>query len=52
MQQAVARIAKGNEVLLSILARLTSKLLMVNLEIRHRAASLTTPAVATQHLLS
>jgi hypothetical protein len=42
---------EGNQILLGILASVASKLLMVDFQMRHRAARLTPPAVATQHPL-
>jgi hypothetical protein len=51
MRSGVARTAKRDQVLLRIVTRTAAKFLVVNLEIRHRAARLTTPAVAMQDLL-
>jgi len=48
----VARSAKCNEVLLGVIAGLTTELLVVDFEVRHRAAQLTPPAVPAQHLLA
>jgi hypothetical protein len=47
---SVAGNAKGNKVLLRIIAGVAAKLPVVNFQVRHRAARLTTPAVAAQHL--
>ncbi|SPF44439.1 hypothetical protein SBA1_530075 [Candidatus Sulfotelmatobacter kueseliae] len=52
MRIGVARSAKGDKVLLRIIAGVTAKLLVVNFQVRHRAARLTTPAVAAQDLLT
>jgi len=52
MCSSVARSAHGYKVLLGITARVTTKLFVVNFQVRHRAAGLTPPAVATQHLLA
>lgn len=51
MRISVARSAKGNKVLLGIIAGVTTKLFVMDLQVRHRAARLTTPAVAAQDLL-
>ena len=40
-----------DEIQLGIFARMAAKFLMVNLQVRHRAARLTPPAIAPQHLL-
>ena len=50
MRSGVARSAKGNEVLLGIIAGLTAKLFVVNFQVRHSPTRLTPPAIATQHL--
>jgi len=50
MQGCVASIAQHDQVFVRIVARVTSKVLMVNLKVGHRAAELTSPTVATQHL--
>jgi len=42
--------AERNKVRFRIIAGLAAKLLVVNLKVGHRAAGLTSPAVATQHL--
>jgi hypothetical protein len=47
----VARSAERNQVLFGIVAGATAKLLVMDLQVRHRAAQLTSPAVATQDLL-
>jgi len=46
MQAGVARRAKCNQVLLTIITGMTAELLVVNFEIRHRAASLASPAIS------
>jgi hypothetical protein len=51
MCTGVARRAKCNKVLVGIIAGLAAKLFVVNLQVRHRAARLTPPAIATQNLL-
>jgi hypothetical protein len=43
---------KRNQVLLRIVAGLAAKFFVMNLEIRHRAARLASPAVATEHLVA
>ena len=48
----VARSAKRNEVLLGVIAGLAAKFLVVDFQVRHRAAQLTPPAVAPQNLLA
>ena len=48
---SVARNAKGNKVLLRIIAGVAAKLFVMDLQVRHRAARLTPPAVTTQDLL-
>ncbi len=50
MRGSVARTAKCNEVVFGIDTAVTAKLFVVNLQIRHRPARLTSPAIATQHL--
>ena len=44
--------AEGDQILFGIVPRLAAKLLVVNLEIRHRAARLASPAVAAEHLVA
>jgi len=46
MQAGVARRAKCNQVLLTIITGMTAELLVVNFEIRHRAASLASPVIS------
>jgi hypothetical protein len=46
MQAGVADSTKGDQVLLGIIARLAAKFLVVNLKIRHCAATLASPAIA------
>jgi hypothetical protein len=43
--------AQANQVLLRIGTSVAAKFLVVNFQIRHRAARLTPPAIATQNLL-
>jgi hypothetical protein len=50
MHCGVASIAQYDQVFLRVIARVTSKVLMVNLKVGHRAAELASPTVATQHL--
>jgi hypothetical protein len=52
MRFRVALCAQGDQVQLGIVAGLTAKLLVVNFQVRHRAARLTPPAIPTQNLLS
>jgi hypothetical protein len=51
MNAFVTQGAQSDEIELRIFARMAAKFLMVNLQVRHRAARLTPPAVPTQHLL-
>ena len=51
MRTGVACGAECNQVLLGIIAGMTPKLFVVDLQVRHPAARLTLPAIATQHLL-
>jgi hypothetical protein len=51
MGRFVAPGAERNQVLFGVVAGVAAKLFVVDFEVRHRAAELTTPAVATQHLL-
>jgi hypothetical protein len=44
--------AEGNEVLVRVAPAMTAKLFVVNFEVRHRTAELTTPIVTTQDLLA
>jgi hypothetical protein len=43
--------AERDQVVFGIKARVASKLFVMNLQVRHSAARLTPPAIATQHLL-
>src|ERR1017187_9647418 len=43
--------AERDEVFFGIVARLATKLFVMDFQVRHRAARLTSPAIATQHLL-
>jgi len=51
MCTGVACGAECNQVLLGIIAGMTPKLFVVDLQVRHRAARLTPPGIATQDLL-
>jgi len=51
MRTGVAGGAECNQVLLGIIAGMTPKLFVVDLQVRHRAARLTPPGIATQDLL-
>jgi len=51
MRTVVARSAKCDEVALGIIAGVAAELFVVNVQVRHRAAGLTAPAVSTQNLL-
>ena len=44
--------AKGDQILLGVVAALAAKCLVVNLKIRHRAATLASPTVSTEYLLT
>ena len=46
----VASVAKCNQVVFAIAARLTAELLVVNLEICHSSAALTSPPISAQDL--
>jgi hypothetical protein len=48
----VADRAECNEIPFGIVARVATKLFVMDFQVRQRAAELTTPAIATQHLLS
>ena len=52
MRLTVACCTQRDQVQLRIFAGLAAKLLMVDFQLRHRAAGLTPPAVATQNLLA
>jgi predicted thioesterase len=52
MRPPVALVAKGNEVMLGIFARVAAKLLVVDLQAGHTTAGLTPPSVSLQHLTS
>jgi hypothetical protein len=43
---------ESDQVLFSVVARLAAKLLVVDFQVQHRAARLTTPPIATQHSLA
>ena len=51
MRRCVACSTKCNKVVVGIIAGVTPKLFVVNFKIRHRAARLTSPPIATQNLL-
>jgi hypothetical protein len=51
MHIPMARGTKGNRVLLGIVSGMATKFLVVNLQIRDRAARLAPPAIPAQHLL-
>ena len=42
--------AERNQILFRIVPRLAAKMIVVDFQARHRAARLTSPAIATQHL--
>jgi hypothetical protein len=44
--------AEGDQVLFSIVTRMAAKFLVVDFQVRHGAARLTSPAIATQDLLA
>jgi hypothetical protein len=48
----MTRCAERNQIGFRIIASLAAKLLMMEFQIRHRAAQLTAPSIPTQHLLS
>ena len=51
MSAGVTLGTERDEIQLGIFARMAAKFLVVNLQVRHRAAQLTPPAIATQNLL-
>ena len=51
MSPGVTLATERDEIQLGIFARMAAKFLMVNLQVRHRAARLTPPAIAPQNLL-
>jgi hypothetical protein len=51
MHAGMAPGAHCDQVLLGVVARMAAKLFVVDLQVRHRAARLTPPAVAPQNLL-
>ena len=52
MGRVVTYRAERDEVLFRVTTGLAVELDVMNLQVRHRATRLTTPAIATQHLLS
>ncbi len=51
MSECVTVIAECDQVFFRIIAGVAAKLLVVNFQVRHRAADLTSPAVAAKDLL-
>jgi hypothetical protein len=51
MHAGMALRAERDQVLLGVVAGMAAKLLMVDLQVRHRAARLTPPAITTEDLL-
>lgn len=51
MQGSMTGVAERNQVLFRVISGATAKLLVVDLQIRHRTACLTAPQVPAQHLL-
>jgi hypothetical protein len=51
MHAGMALRAERDQVLLGVVARMAAKPFVVDLQVRHRAARLTPPAVAPQNLL-
>ena len=51
MSECVTVIAKCNQVFFRVIAGLAAKFLVVNFQVYHRAARLTTPTVASQDML-
>jgi hypothetical protein len=51
MRSGVACGAECNQVLLGIIGGMTPKLFVVDLQVRHRAAGLASPAITSQNLL-
>ena len=51
MSSGVTLATERDEIQLGIFARMAAKFLVVNLQVRHRAARLTPPAITMQHLL-
>ena len=52
MGERVTTMAKSDEIFFSVGARMAAKLLVMNLQVRHRPAGLASPAIATEHQLS
>ncbi len=52
MNVGVAEGAEGDQVFFGVVARVAAKLLVMNLQVRHRAAGLTPPAIAAKHLVA
>ena len=52
MQGRMTCTANGNEILFRIVAGVAAKLFVMDFQVCHRAARLTPPAIATQHLLA
>ena len=51
MRAGVTDYAKRDQVRFGVISEMTPKFFVVNLQVRHRAAGLTAPAIATQDLL-
>ena len=52
MYSGVASGTQRDQVLLGVVARVSAKLIVMNFKIRHRAAGLAPPVVATKDLLA
>jgi hypothetical protein len=52
MHCCMAGIAQRDQVLLRVITRVAAKFFVMNLEIRHRAARLASPAVAAEYLVA
>jgi hypothetical protein len=50
MRSSVTPVAQGDEILLCIVTERTTRLHVMNVEIAHRPAALTAPAISPQHL--
>jgi hypothetical protein len=52
MHAGMALRAKRDQIFFRIIAGVAAELFVVNLQVRHRAARLTPPAITMQHVLS
>jgi hypothetical protein len=52
MHSRVACVTQRDQIFLRIVARVAAEILVVHLEVGHRAARLASPAIAMQHLVA